>query len=292
MSSLPSRDDIRLALADALRNRVVGPDADTKLAMLNDTSEPGWFAEDRPIRRVHADASMFIGGIRAILLQSLHPLAMAGVAQHSDYRNDPWGRLQRTADFLAATSFGSDRVAQQAVDRVLSVHTRVHGTAADGRAYSAQDPHLLLWVHVVEIDSFLHVHQLFGESPLDQDGRDAYVEDTAVIARKLGIPSPPTSEKELQDELRSFRPELASTRNSRDAAKYLLLQPPLSLPERVPYSLIATAAIATLPRWARADLRLLWLPLTERFALRPMGAVITRTIRWAIGDGKLDATAD
>jgi uncharacterized protein (DUF2236 family) len=150
----------------------------------------------------------------------------------------------------------------------------------------------LLWVHVVEIDSFLHVHQLFGESPLDQDGRDAYVEDTAVIARKLGIPSPPTSEKELQDQLRSFRPELASTRNSRDAAKYLLLQPPLSLPERVPYSLIATAAIATLPRWARADLRLLWLPLTERFALRPMGAVITRTIRWAIGDGKLDATAD
>ncbi|MFM8777067.1 MAG: oxygenase MpaB family protein, partial [Actinomycetota bacterium] len=81
-----------------------------------------WFAEDRPIRLVHGDASMFIGGLRALLLQSLHPLAMAGVANYSDYRKDPWGRLQRTADFLAATSFGPADEAQKIVDRVKAVH--------------------------------------------------------------------------------------------------------------------------------------------------------------------------
>ncbi len=292
MATIPTRDDIRKALADALRDRVVGPDAQVKAAIYSDTTAPGWFAQDRPIRQVHADASMFIGGMRAILLQSLHPLAMAGVAQHSDYRNDPWGRLQRTADFLAATSFGAQDVAQQAVDRVLSVHTRVQGTARDGRTYSAQDPHLLRWVHVAETDSFLCAHQMFGESALDQSARDGYVKDTAFVANKLGVPDAPTSEQELRDQLRAYRHELSSSADSRDAAKYLLLQPPLALPERIPYSMIAAAAIATLPRWARADLRLPWLPVTERFALRPLGDALTRTIRWAIGGEKPGVTDD
>jgi uncharacterized protein (DUF2236 family) len=224
---------------------------------------------------------MFIGGMRAILFQSLHPLAMAGVAQHSDYRNDPWGRLQRTADFVAATSFAPAEVAQQAVDRVRAVHSRVSGVASDGRAYSASDPHLLRWVHIAEVDSFLRAHQTYGAHPLDAAGCDQYVADMAVIARKLGVPAPPTSLRGLRDQIAQYRPELRSTAESRDAAKYLLIEPPLEIAARIPYSLIAAAAIAILPTWARADLRLPWLPLTERAIVKPIGSLIATTIRWA-----------
>ena len=166
---------------------------------LFDTDEPGWFADDAPIRRVHADASMFVGGLRALLLQSLHPLAMAGVAQHSDYRADPWGRLQRTADFLAATTFGPASQAQRAVDTVHRVHERVTGVAPDGRRYEANDPHLLEWVHIAELDSFLAAHDRYGEHPLIGDDRDRYVADAAVVARALGVIDPPESEAALRD---------------------------------------------------------------------------------------------
>lgn len=224
---------------------------------------------------------MFIGGMRALLLQSLHPLAMAGVAQHSDYRSDPWGRLQRTADFLAATSFGPAEIAEQTIARIRAVHTRVVGTASDGRPYSASDPHLLRWVHVAELDSFIAAHRAYGARKLDDATYDGYVEDMAVIARKLGVTAPPTSVRGVRDQLRLFRHELKGTPESRDAARYLLLTPPLPAAARIPYSLIAAAAIAILPAWARNDLRLPYLPLTERTVLRPIGNAITSTIRWA-----------
>ena len=128
----PTPAELRSWLGSQIRHRVVGPDADVRHTELFDTDEPGWFDDDAPIRRVHADASMFIGGMRALLFQSLHPLAMAGVAQHSDYRADPWGRLQRTADFLAATTFGPTSEAQRAVDVVHRVHQRVVGTSLTG----------------------------------------------------------------------------------------------------------------------------------------------------------------
>lgn len=225
---------------------------------------------------------MFIGGLRALLVQSLHPLAMAGVAQHSDYRSDPWGRLQRTADFLAATSFGPASEAQRAVDVVNRVHERVVGTASDGRPYSARDPHLLRWVHIVEIDSFLTAHQRFGEFPLDAAGCDEYVKDTAVIARKLGIPAPPESTRALRDQIASYRGEIRGTKESRDAMRYLLFEPPLPPVARAAYSLLVAATISTLPRWSRPHLGLPYLPLTEQLALRPLGDVITRAVRWAM----------
>ena len=273
---------VREALGKALRDRVAGPDGETRMMQLMEPSAPRWFSDDRPIRRVHADASMFIGGLRALLVQSLHPLAMAGVAQHSDYRSDPWGRLQRTADFLAATSFGPASEAQRAVDVVNRVHERVVGTASDGRPYSARDPHLLRWVHVVEIDSFLSAHQRFGEFPLDAVGCDDYVKDAAVIARKLGVPAPPESMRALRDQISSYRGEIRGTKESRDAMRYLLFEPPLPLGARAAYSLLVAATISTLPRWSRPHLGLPYLPLTERLALRPLGDAITRAVRWAM----------
>ena len=271
---------VRAWLGEQIRHRVIGPDAEARRAELFDTDEPGWFEDDSPIRRVHADASMFVGGLRAILLQSMHPRAMAGVAAHSDYRSDPWGRLQRTADFLAATTFGPASQAQRAVDIVHRVHEHVVGVTPDGQAYAANEPHLLHWVHIAEIDSFLTAHDRYGERRLVGGDRDRYVEETAVVARALGVPSPPETERELRAHLRSFRPELRGTDAARDAARYLLVRPPLPVPGRVAYGLIAAAAVSTMPAWTRWPLRLPWLPVTDATVGRALGDAVTKTLRW------------
>jgi uncharacterized protein (DUF2236 family) len=225
---------------------------------------------------------MFVGGVRALLMQSLHPLAMAGVAAHSGYKGDPWGRLQRTSHFLAVTTFGPAPDAESMVARIRAVHERVRGTAPDGRAYAASDPHLLRWVHVAEVDSFLTAHQRFGQRPLDAAGRDRYVAETARVAEALGAVDPPRSEAELRDQLEEYRPELEGTPTAREAARYILLTPPLPPLARPPYAAIAAAAVALMPRWARAHLALPWLPPVDTVVARPAGAAITRTIRWAM----------
>ena len=287
----PRIEELRRSLGDAVRGRIAGPDAHERMTQMVSEPGPRWFGEDSAIQRVHGDASMFIGGLRALLLQSLHPLAMAGVAEHSDYRNDPWGRLQRTADFLAATTCGSEVTAQRAIDRVRAVHDRVKGTTSDGRSYSANDPHLLRWVHVAEVDSFLAAHQKFGSDPLDQHGRDAYVAETARVAKALGVPAPPTSERALRDQLRMFRPELKSTKVARDAARYLVLTPPLPPAARLGYAAISMAAVATLPGWARAQLRLPYLPVADVLIGQPLGELVTRAFRWALTEPELNADA-
>lgn len=284
-------ESVRLAIAGALRDRVIGDNADDKRDAIMNAPGPRWFSQTSSLHTVHSDSSMLIGGMRALLFQSLHPLAMAGVAQHSDYRANPWNRLQRTADFVATTSFAPAEVAQLAVDRVVNVHKRVVGTASDDRPYSASDPHLLRWVHLGEVDSFMRAHQAYGATPLNGSGYDEYVADMAVIARKLGIPAPPTSVQGLHDQIAQFRYELRSTTESRDAAKYLLITPPLDIVSRIPYSLIAAAAIAILPAWARADLRVPYLPLTEKLIVKPMGQLLSSALRWATSGDFVQPTA-
>ncbi|HLS46684.1 MAG TPA: oxygenase MpaB family protein, partial [Ornithinicoccus sp.] len=134
---------IRRRLSAALRSRVAGPDADARAAAIWLAPGERRFAPTAPICRVHNHAGMYAGGLRALLLQSLHPLAMAGVGEHSGYRGDPWGRLQRTSEFIAMTTCGPIDGAQRVVDRINKVHGTVSGTAPDGRPYDARDPHLL-----------------------------------------------------------------------------------------------------------------------------------------------------
>ena len=268
-------------LGEALFARVAGPEGPANRARFN-TPGPRWFAPDRPIRRVHGDAAMFVGGLRALLLQSLHPQAMIAVAQHSDYRNDPWGRLQRTSTFLAVTTFGAADDAQRAVDRVRHVHQYVTGTDDGGRPYRADDPHLLRWVHVAETDSFLRCHQRYGAQPLDPAGCDGYVADTARIGLALGVPDPPRTRGELAEALAGYRSELRATPEALEAARFLVWNPPLPLLARGPYSLLAGTAIAELPPWARRELRLPRLPVAESVIVPPAGRAIVGAIRWAM----------
>ncbi len=283
---------VRGRIGAAIIELVAGPRDPARRRVVR-APAPGerWFAEDRPIRRVHGDSSMFIGGIRALLLQSLHPLAMAAMAEHSDYRGDPWGRLQRTSHFVGITTFGSQSAAREAIARVRAVHERVTGTAPDGRPYAASDPHLLTWVHLAEVDSFLAAHSQFGSSRLDQAGRDGYVADMARIGAEIGVPDPPFTQAELADRIRAYLPELAATRQSREAARFLLLQPPLPALARPAYGVLAAAAVSLLPGWAR---RLLWLPrlpVTETLLVRPAGQAMVQAIRWATTTNRRPAPA-
>ena len=283
MSLLSELAGVRSGLGRLLFGMVAGPDGPDNRARIHDTPGPRWFAEDRPIRRVHGDASMFVGGLRALLLQSLHPLAMAGVAEHSDYRGDPWGRLQRTSTFLAVTTFGPAADAQRAVDKVRGIHRRVRGVAPDGTPYEASDPHLLEWVHIAEVDSFLLAHQRYGAAPLDQAGRDGYVADAARVAEALGVPDPPRTEEQLQQRICAYRPELRGTAAARDAARFLLLTPPLPLVARAPYGVLAATAVAMLPPWARAPLWLPYVPPVEATVIKMAGNAVVGGIRWAMG---------
>jgi uncharacterized protein (DUF2236 family) len=273
---------VRKRIGSGLFGLVAGPDGPTNRSRIHDTPGPRWFDESRPIRHVHGDASMFIGGLRALLLQSLHPLAMAAVAAHSGYRGDPWGRLQRTSTFLAVTTYGVESDARQAVERVKAVHQRVRGTAPDGRPYRAGDPHLLGWVHVAEVDSFLRTHQRYGAKPLDDAGCDGYVADMAEVARALGVIDPPTNRAELAERLAAYRPELKGTPEARDAARFMLVQTPLPLLAKPPYAVLAATAVSTLPPWARRPLRLPYLPVTEATAVRLAGHGLIGGLRWVM----------
>ncbi len=287
--SSPLTSQLRERIGRELFARVAGPEGPSRRDRIATADGPRWFDDDRPIRRVHGDASMFVGGLRALLMQSLHPLAMAGVAGHSGYKGDPWGRLQRTSHFLAVTSFGSAADAEAMVARIRDIHTRVNGTAADGRPYSASDPHLLKWVHLAEVDSFLLAHQRYGAVPLDADERDGYVADTARVAEALGVVAAPRSEADLAEQLAAYRPELAGTPDARAAARFKLFNPPLPLVVRPAYAVLGAAAVALMPRWSRWPLRLPFLPLTEATAVRAAGQVLTRTIRWAMTPPGVDA---
>lgn len=274
---------LRADVGASIFARVAGPEGPARRQRIMGTPGPRWFPEGSPIRQVHGDAAMFIGGLRALLLQSLHPLAMAGVAGHSGYRGDPWGRLQRTSSFLATTTFGTADDAQNAVDHVRAIHERVRGTAPDGRPYAASDPHLLQWVHVAEIDSFLRAHQQFGVRALSAVEADGYVADTARIARALGVPAPPLTVAELDATLASYRHELQGTPEARAAARYLVFTPPLPALARAPYGVLSANALALLPGWARRELWLPRVPIAESTAVPLGGHALVRGIRWALG---------
>ena len=281
MKALDAADLVRDRLGEVIFRRVAGPQGPRHRQSINAPGER-WFGDDRPIRQVHGDSAMFIGGLTALLLQSLHPLAMAAVAGHSGYRGDPWGRLQRTSYFLAVTTFGRADDAREAVARVRAIHQRIAGTAPDGRRYAASDPHLLTWVHIAEADSFLRAHARFGAQPLDQAGRDGYVADLAQIGAELGVPDPPRTEADLTARIASYRVELAGTAQSRQAARFLLLTPPLPAVARPPHTVLAAAAVSLLPGWARRPLRLPRLPVTEATVVRPAGHALVHAIRWAL----------
>ena len=196
----------RTTIAKAVRERLAG-DFEAQHAEIWRDGER-WFSEEDAIWRVHADASMFIGAVRALLLQALHPVALQAVVEHAGFQRDFWGRFQRTSKYVALTTYGTVPDAERAIAIVRAIHRRVRGTTSDGRPYSADDPHLLMWVHVAEVDSFLRAFQAFGDGPLTPADADEYVRQAGSVAARLGVIDPPATVAELTSIMESYRPEL------------------------------------------------------------------------------------
>jgi uncharacterized protein (DUF2236 family) len=275
-------DDLRAHLARNVRH-VLSGSADAPERSVRFEDDPGLFGPGSATWEVHGDASMMIGGLRALLLQTMHPPTMAGVAEHSNYRTEPLGRLHRTGGFVGTTTFGTTQEANDAIRVVRRVHTRVRGTMADGTPYDATDPHLILWVHCTEVDSFLRARERYGVPRLTAGAQDRYVDEMAIIAEKLGAIDGPRSRAELRATLEDFRPELAVGPQARETLRFLAW-PPLPLAIRPTYGVVFAAAASMLPGFAR---RMLWLPvapLAEPLAIRPAATALMRTLGWALGE--------
>jgi uncharacterized protein (DUF2236 family) len=221
-------------------------------------TDPGLFGPDSVTWRLHADPSMLVGAMRALLVQALEPRAMAGVVQHSDYKADPWARLNRTVRFVLHTTYGDTRTAEAACAAVRRIHDRVHGVdPVSGRAYSAHDPDLLLWIHAVEVHSSVHAYRNYA-GRLSDDDADRYVDEMVRVAELLGLPPAmaPRTLGELREYLRGVE-GLQITPGARESMR-LIMYPPMPLPLRPLWVLPASAAVASLPRFARRMYGLPW----------------------------------
>jgi uncharacterized protein (DUF2236 family) len=252
--------------------------------------DPGYFGPGSVTWRLHDDACMLVGGVRALMLQTMHPLAMAGIDQHSDYRTDPLSRLANTSLYVGTTLYGTRPQVRAAVAAVKRVHEPVRGIAPDGRRYSANDPHLLTWVHHTLVDSFLRAYQRYGSHPLDPADADRYVDEQAVLADLFGAEPAARSVAELRAWFAAVRPELRATTEARRALRFLLV-PPLPLVARGPYAVGASAAVTMLPRWVRRQLWLPVAPTVEPLVVRPAATVLVRVVGWVLAGYPFDVAA-
>lgn len=240
-------------------------------------------AVDGVARVVHGDlASMFIGGLGSLFLQMLHPHAMAGVADHSRYQEDPRGRLLSTANFISTTTYGSRERAREAIERVLYVHRFVHGVADDGQPYDANDPHLLSWVHCAEVSMFLEGYRRFGRRSLSAGDADRYVREMAKPARDLGVLDPPQSVAQLRAQLAAFRPELRLSADGATARDFVARGHMRSSTSRMVYRLLVRCSWTLLEPWARDLLGVPRSRFSEHLCWRPAGRALSRLLRLAV----------
>jgi uncharacterized protein (DUF2236 family) len=215
-------------------------------------ADDGFFGPASVTWRISADLAGPVAGLRALLMQALHPLAMAGVDQHSDWRRDPVGRLAATSAYLATLSFGERAAAERAAARVRRIHDHVRGTdPVTGRPYAAGDPELLLWVHVALVDSAIAARQALG-TPLTRQDADRYAAEMVVAAELVGVPRAqvPASAAELASYIASVRPGLRCTPAAAESMAYLLDPPGLDEDIAEIWQDVRDAAIVTLPDWA------------------------------------------
>ncbi|HRH20593.1 MAG TPA: oxygenase MpaB family protein [Brevundimonas sp.] len=239
------------------------------------------FAPNSVAWRVHGDVvTMLIGGVASLMLQMLHPSVLAGVWDHSDFRNDMMARLRATAKFIARTTYDHAEEGQALIARVRRIHDHVHGTLPDGTPYQANDPRLLAWVHVTEAISFLDAWIAYGEPRMSRRDQDRYFEEVAVIGRALGADPVPMTRAEAEALIAAMRPELAVDHRTREVAGLVLDQTVGPAIATVPSKVLMQAAVDLLPDWARAMHGLKTSGLS-RPAVREGAWVLARTLRWA-----------
>lgn len=291
MSSLPARlvPTLTAPLRARLRQWVIGVfPRNAQLAIDYDhpPGDPGLFGPDSATWRIHGDfPGMMAGGIAALMLQTLHPLALAGVWDHSNFRADLLGRLRRTTAFVAGTSYAPRAEAERLIARVRAIHAQVRGTAEDGRPYAADDPDLLTWVHVTEVSSFLRGYLRYAHTALPRREQDRYYAETRRLAESLGARRVPASVAEVEAYFESVQPLLEFGARSREVLRVLDgVQLPIPVSGASKHLFLGAGA-ALLPDWAQARMaRGRALRLRDEAAARSLQA-LAPLFRAALNDG-------
>lgn len=245
--------------------------------------DPGLFGPGSVCWKVHGDFPVMIcGGISALMLQMMHPLALAGVWDHSNFRADMLGRLRRTSQFVGGTTFGPTAAAKQLINKVRRIHDQVQGIAPDGRPYSANDPALLRWVHVAEHYGFLSSYLRYGPEELSLAEQDQYFDEVALIAEALGATQVPRSRKAVERYLQEMQPELVYDERTAEVMSLLLAAPTPNWMTKPAGYLVTQAAVDLLPDWARAmaGLKQSW-PKQQaiRLAMQGLAQVLRSSVR-------------
>lgn len=247
--------------------------------------DPGLYGPDSVIWRVHGDfSSMLCGGISALLMQMLHPLALAGVWDHSTFRSDMMGRLRRTSQFIAVTTFGNTVDARTLIERVKRIHLQVTGVDAQGVEYAASDPRLLTWVHVAETSRFLASHVRYKNPQLSLAEQDRYYAEAAVVAEALGAEQVPKSVEEVDAYLLAMQPQLRCDERTREVLSILMNAPAPSWQARPAMKAMLMAGIELLPEWAQQQFGFRFSPLRRRL-IRLRINLLAKALRWSIRRG-------
>ncbi|MGG8003975.1 oxygenase MpaB family protein [Klebsiella aerogenes] len=251
----------------------------------NPKGEPGLFGPRSAIWQVHGDfTSMLCGGISALLLQMLHPLALAGVWDHSRFREDIFGRLRRTSQFISATTFGTTDDAERLIAKVQGIHQRISGVAPDGTPYRASDPALITWVHVAECSSFMASHLRYKRTIVTAARQEQYYREAAEVARRLGAEDIPETPRQVAEYLQDMRPQLRCDERTQEVAQVLLTT---RLPGRLSRPVgrwMMVAGIDLLPDWAQQMLAIPINPLQRRTARVAVNGV-ARVLRASVRNG-------
>ena len=258
------------------------PGASQNAALDRPVGDDGLFGPGSAVWAVHGDfTTMMIGGVSSLLLQMLHPAALAGVWDHSNFRDDMHGRLRRPAGFIGVTTRGSTAAANAAIARVTAIHVQIRGVLPNGTPYAASDPALLTWVHVAEARSFLAAYVRYRDPTFSIARQDAYFAEMAMLARRLGAVDVPENRRDVTDYLRAMRSELHVDARTRDVAHRLLNQPATSIAALPLQRVLLDAGVELLPDWAAA-LHRLRMPIIRRLAVRTGAVGAGRLLRWAL----------
>jgi len=255
--------------------------------------DPGLFGPDSVVWKVHGDfMSMMVGGISSLILQALHPLALAGVWDHSSFREDLKGRLGRTAFFIAATTYGNTDMATRAISRVRKIHDSLQGVHPDGRVYRVSDPHLLYWVHLTEAYSFLNAHRIYVNPTISESDQNQYFAEMSKISEGLGclmmdeygndqfartVPN-------VNQAIESYFPELEYSDRSKWVVD-LLENLPADPKTYVLNRLIIKAGFYNLPDWAYPMMDRPIPTKLERQLVNQSIQMIAKPVRWAMTNG-------
>lgn len=255
---------------------------------LQPPGDPGLFGPDSAAWQVHSDfTAMLTGGVAALMLQMLHPLPLAGVWEHSNFQSDMLGRLRRTAQFVAGTTFGSHADAQRLIERVRRIHAGVTGVAADGRPYAASDPALLTWVHAAEVSCFLRGYLRYRNPDFPAARQDQYLDEIARVAEALGAEQVPRSRAAVARYIESMRPQLVCDERTRRTLQLVLDAPAPNTLAQPWTRLMMRAGIDLLPHWAQEMLGVTPRSALRSELLRRSVILAAQPLRWAVRNGSI-----